>query len=536
MTAVRVPLFKGASMRTAPHLIPTERAQHAENARVDDGRLRAWSGLGSTVATLVKTPTIKSLYRWADTAWFHWKTDVDAVHGPIQADTEERTYFTGDGEPKMTYSGIATDGSGNDPAAAYRLGIPAPATAPSAAVSGTATNPSDVAESRAYVMTYVSAKGEEGPPSAASNIVEWRDGQTVDLTSLASAPTGNYNVTRKRIYRTASDGTSTDYFFVAEIDVALATYNDALDGSQLGEIVPSTDWIEPPDDLSGLIALPNGTMAAFSGRELLLCEPYIPHAWPLDYRYTVDDPIVAIGAIGTTIMIATEGTPYVAQATHPASVSLDKAESPYPCVSKRGAVDMGSAILFPGPDGLMAFAGREPVNITAGLIAPEDWQALVPTSMHAYRFENRYVAFYDTGVEQGGFMIDETGEQLTFLDLYADAGYVDPEDSTLYLVSTGTQNVVKFNEGSALSYTWRSKTFVTPKPLNAACIEVEADTYPVHVKVTADGVTRWEGDVANEQPQPLPPGLATRYVVELSGENPVRAFGLAESVEELRVQ
>ena len=57
------------------------------------------------------------------------------VSSPIIGDTTERTYFTGDGLPKMTFSPDATSGGGTDyPTVSFTLGIPVPAAAPIAAL------------------------------------------------------------------------------------------------------------------------------------------------------------------------------------------------------------------------------------------------------------------------------------------------------------------------------------------------------------------------------------------------------------------
>ena len=53
-----------------------------------------------------------------------------------------------------------------------------------------------------YVYTFVSAYGEEGPPSPASTVITTDDNMTVALSGLeTSTSITNTNLAKKRIYR-----------------------------------------------------------------------------------------------------------------------------------------------------------------------------------------------------------------------------------------------------------------------------------------------------------------------------------------------
>ncbi|MGL1400235.1 hypothetical protein ACSTI4_24935, partial [Vibrio parahaemolyticus] len=73
----------------------------------------------------------------------------------------------------------------------------------------------------------------------------------------------------------------------------------------------------PPAGLRGLTAMPNGMMAAFDGKDLYFCEPYLPHAWPASYTLTTDFPIVGLGAFGTSLVVMTTGNLYLVSGTAP---------------------------------------------------------------------------------------------------------------------------------------------------------------------------------------------------------------------------
>ena len=79
------------------------------------------------------------------------------------------------------------------------------------------------------------------------------------------------------------------------------------------DVLQTTLWDRIPDDAQGLIKTDNGIYACFRGNELLVSELFIPYAFPESYRLTVEDRIVALGHVDSTIVILTTGRPYLAQ-------------------------------------------------------------------------------------------------------------------------------------------------------------------------------------------------------------------------------
>lgn len=537
MNQIDLSFFRSARPKVEPHLLESGEAHRAVNCRMQTGALQGFRGPTAIRAT--SRPTVKSLHRFGDTnLWFEFADDVDVAEGPLPSDTETTTYFTGDGAPAMTYAGLATSGSEPFPTNRYRLGIPAPATPMTVAKSGTADPGDDSADSRVYVFTFVSAQGEEGPPSPASDVIDIYDGETVDLSDIPTAPAGNYNITHKRIYRTSSASGDTEFLYVDEIPVANVTYSDTISGDQLGEVLPSYEWYQPPDDMAGLIACENGVLAGFSGKELCLSEAYLPHAWPPSYRLTMDQPIVGLVAVRGGIVVATLGQPVIVSFTNPAAASQAEIENPRACVSKRSMVDMGDFALYATADGLVAVdgAGNAPL-ITAAVIDKYKWKRLNPSTIHAYRLESWYIAFYEGVDGNGGFAINASGEGYVELDFYADAGYTDANDGGLYLVLN--DEIVRWDddEANVLDYLWRSGTYLT-RPCNMAWARVDAEDYPATaddslvVKLYADGALKHTQQVTSNMPFPLPDGyLARRFEVEVSGTRVVRRVLMADAAE-----
>jgi hypothetical protein len=432
--------------------------------------------------------------------------------------------------------------------------------------------------STSYVYTFVSAYGEEGPPSAASTVITTDDNQTVSLSNLQTGTDKlNSNLGTgavKRIYRSNTGSNTTAFQFVAEIAMATTTYSDVSSNADLAEVIPSTYWIAPPDDdsstypdgpLKGLTAMPNGIMAGFTGKRLCFSEKFLPYAWPIVYRMTLEDPIVGIAAVGNGLIVTTESSPYLISGTDPASMSAMRMETPQSCLSKTSIVDMGAVVMYAGPDGLVAAAGTEVQVVTEGLITPDQWQSTYyPSTINATLWKGRYLGFYNTGSGFGGFIFDPRGGAKAFTTLTASAlirgTFTDPDDGNAYLI-IGNQ-IKQFQGGStAQTYTWKSKDFVTPKPTSMGFVKVDAEAFPVTVKVYGDGVLFYTGTIAlsgtqhsvsgsyvnaaggsvsisstniSEPILRLPPRVFKEFAVEVSSTKVVNEIAIAESIDELR--
>lgn len=535
MTLIVIKEFDGEAPRINPRQLPPTMAQKALNSKL-------WSTLKpfrneKFVITPTKVGADKSIYRLgqglAETQfWMSWATDVDVARGQIAGDTTERTYFTGDGVPKVTDASLCTTGGTNYPNVAYTLGLPRPTLTPIVSVSGTGTG---LPESRIYVYTYVSAWGEESQPCLASLPADVKAGNGVALSNMSTAPTGAYNVATKRIYRSNTGNFGTQFQFVAEIPVAQTTFTDTVAGTALGEVLPSSTWAMPPANMAGLITLPNGVMAGFSDNEVCFCDPYHPYAWPIGYRQKTEFPIVAIGHYGGVLIVGTTGTPYQITGIDPASMSSQKMEIQQACSSKRSMVNMGTGVCYASPDGLVYASGGSAVLATANQFNRDEWQALNPSSIHAYLLDGRYIGFYDTGTVRGGFIFcpADGKDGLIHIDTYATAGYVDPVLDALYL-KVGA-NIMRWDAGTTdKTLTWRSKIFVMPKPSNMSCGQIFAAAYPVTVKTYADGSLKHTQIVTSNSPYRLPSGyLANEYEIEIISQYEIYSVLHAESVKEL---
>lgn len=535
MAVLSIRSFGGISPKIPPRYLQNTQAQTALNTTVFNGSLQPFLGLGTSVLTLSSTGTPQTIYRFgqdltSDTQyWFEWEDDIDVCRSQISGDASEWTFYTGDGAPKSTYNTIALTGGPPYPAVSRPLGLPAPVSAVNVSVSG-AEDTSESIETRVYTYTWVNKESGfefESAPAPASAEVNVRTSQTVDISSFASVPSG-YTITHKRIYRAVAG----IYLFVAEIAVATSTYNDAVTAADLGEELPSLTWEEPPSTLSGLINLPNGILAGFTGRDVYFSVPYRPHAWPSIYVQSVDFPVVGLGRIDTTLVVLTKGTPYFIQGVTPDGMSVVKSDLEQACASKRSIVSFNGVVMYASPDGLVALSPAGSRIVTQDYFTRDQWQALVPSSIHAYQQDLKYIGFYDTGSVQGGFIYDMTSAQFIYHSLYISAAYNDLQRDKLFTTSAD-KTLKPWNSGSALTYTWKSKKFGVPYPMTFSCAQVQAETYPVTAKFYRDGSLIHTQTVANRLPFRLPATTGIDWEVQLEGTSEVFAVEMAQAFEEL---
>ena len=221
MSVIRLGGFRGEIPRIHPRLLPEGGAQTARNCRLDSGALEAVRDTDPLQGTALSNPL--SLHRYSSSIWLESTTDTDWVPYPVANDSFGRLIFSDPSASELRVTDASLVGVGGYPANYRRLDVPPPSQGFSAVLNGTPSDEDEVPETRFYVCTFVNSWGAEGPPSPATNQIEWRSGQTVTLSGLPSVPSGNYNIVYRRIYRinTGSSGV-TNYQFVTQVAVVQA--------------------------------------------------------------------------------------------------------------------------------------------------------------------------------------------------------------------------------------------------------------------------------------------------------------------------
>jgi len=641
MTAIKISDFSGVSPRTPARYLQPQQAQTALNCPAWFGSLTSLrdmatdsgsylidnydyfltdymeDGAGATLLG-VDAKTIYLFGRTLDNyQWLHWDSYVDVVRGLIAGDTDERTFFTGDGVPKYTLASLNTETSPY-PNQDRALGLPVPTSAPSCSATGT-PSANAITETRAYTYTWVSKENDVGDESAPYSAdpypsgaqVDVDTGETVDVTlpvpyedtgthdgssgaatlsdsgatwttnewvgyvvknitdgswgyvtantgttvtaTLAHGSENDWDagdtyeivtyklmaVTHKRIYRSVVGLSGiVQFLYVGETDYADGSWNDAVLAKDLGEVCETLTWTPPPDDLGGLVGLPGGMLAGFSGRDIYISDPYHPYAFPEEYVHTTRGLPVGLGVADTTLVVLTDGRPVFIQGSHPSNMVVVEADIHQACVSKRSIVSMMGGVFYATPDGLMMVSTRGSKLITQDFMSRDQWKELYPESIHAYQHEDRYVAFFDSPtLGQGGFVFDPVRQILVFHDRYGECGYNSLEDDALFISSSNV--IYQWDAGGLLNYTWRSKKFTLERETGFSAARVEFDrpnsTCSVTMRVYCDDTKIFEQTMESFGVERLPPITGRTWEIELEGNCSVFLAGIAESPQEFGV-
>lgn len=568
---IAITSFIGAAPRINPQKLPPDAAQVAMNVDFTDGTLGPIRE--PKLVHVFETPVF-SIFK-DDTEWLGFTDYVNVVRGPV---AQNRLYYTGDGAPKMRVGGSV-----------YPLAIPAPISAPTVTAL---TSPTGPTEDVLYCYTWVTSFGEESQPSPLSAVLPFASGVIHRVSGFAATPAGR-SITHRRIYRSQTSITgATELFFVAEIAVAATQYDYNSATTPLGEAILTKDYDPPPAGLSGLTQLPNGMMAAFEGRDLYFCEPFIPHAWPEKYVITVNAPIVGLAAFGSSLAVLTTEAPYVVQGLAPDQMVSEVVETALPCLSGRGIVDTGYSAIYPSTEGLVLIGEGRRELITETIFSREQWFSLNPGSIAAGLFKDQYVfihnssAFdtYDMGDPAGwgaaledeligggpvlvspetyttfdfGSPFSTFGEQtISWIDAFGSTRvglissalavpvdlFSDPATKNLYFLAGDYTSVYEWMPANQtpVPALWRSKMFSSNTPVAPGAFYVKTsrsvdagDTF--RATIYADGVLLRQVTRANAIERLPAAKLSETFEVEIETTVPVIAAYIAETPDEIRV-
>lgn len=534
MAVIRFSANQGANLALEPKLLPDSVGVSSLNSKPGRGDFRPWrASLGKATIPAGR----KTIYRMgrdvaSDTNyWLSWPFVVHAVVGGNAADTSERTYYTGSGAPRWTDTTKALPVGSDSDAGARILGVPAPSGAITLSASG---GIEEDTETRFYTYTYVTDIGEEGSPNPAPASISCKTDDAVTISGLVGPGAGNYGVNRIRIYRTEASSTgSADFYFLREISSTLTSTTD--DNRDLGEAMSTTSWLPPDASMTWITSLWNGMMAGIVGRAVRFCVAHTYYAWPVAYEVLpTNAKPVALATYGQTLVMLTDGCPSLITGSSPESMDEQPVEFNQACIAPLSAVGMGHGVAWASPDGLAYVGSSGAKMLTAGIMTREDWQALTPSTIIGCMYEGRYFGFY-----QGNkcFILDPANQNgMYFLDFGADAVHVDALQDALFILSGAS--IRKFDAGSALTATFKSKVFRQPRPVQAfACAEVVGDhteSSPSTFKLYADGALVHIQSVTDSSPFRMPGGYyAQNFQVEVSTTSSIQGIAMAHSMKEL---
>jgi hypothetical protein len=499
MSSIKIQGFAGVAPRYSNRLLPQNGAVTAANAKLLSGELR---GLHETQLLYDFNPLnpsspIARAYRLPLTVgapipisssdeWIGFSDpDVDFIRTPVLEDSFERYYWTSDstrlsGVPQYnTRARINANLSSPGSAPSFQLGVPTPVNSP------TVTPAAGTNLTRAYLYTFVSAYGEEGPPCLPTTATGTTGTWTITGFDTSIPSASNFNITTIRIYRTVSGTTETEYYHVADISLGTTTYADTAQDAivALNFTIPSITWTPPPTTLEGIIAHPGGFMVGFSGRDLWLSEPYQPHAWPVQYIQTMQTEIVGVAIFNNCIIVTTTSHPYIGTGMSPLSVTMQKLDSIDPCVSRRSMATTLAGVFYASPQGIIMNDSTQSQLTTQQLFTREEWQnQFSPTTVYAAPYGLQYIAFDTTAT---GFIFSpaEQNAPLTTLDRFSNvtAVQIDAYSGDIYLVQANQVRLWDPPSSLPYTYTWLSKEFDLPKPVNMGAFKLKFVANPFQI-------------------------------------------------------
>lgn len=478
MTAIKLEGFMGLVPRVSARLLAPTAATTARNVKLQSGEARGFRTPREVKDLTDEYFTVRRAYRIPfmeygeeEEIWLAFDSrDVDIVRAPLVNDVYNRYYWAGDGAPK--YNTLERlQGSQTE----YLLGIPQPDNAPT--IDADYPDAEELTSTRAYVYTFVSDFGEEGPPSDPTIATGGTDGPW-EISSMDTTPDqqSSRNITKKRIYRTVSGNTSTSFYFVAEVALNVTSYEDDSTDDEVvsNNVLESTEYFPPPSDLEGFVAMPNGFLVGWVGRRLVFSEPYKPHAWPPSYELGTEFDIVGLAVWGNSLVIGTKSQPYIGAGVTPAAFTMQKSDAIMPCTSRRGMVATDGGVYYPSINGLVLINSAIPIVATRDIMTKEEWlERYNVDDIFATSYGMQYIAFdsdssgfiYDAGENSKLVEIDRlNGVEGIETDRHSGVVYVIYQDRVWEWDPEGAER---------MNWRWKSKEFHFPKPLNFGALKIK---------------------------------------------------------------
>lgn len=421
-------------------------------------------------------------------------------------------------------------------------------------------------ESRTYGITYVNSLGEESSMTVNPEPVDvdTSGSATIEFFNPAALQ-GQYDIVAIRVYRglavhqnqivdqsNPDAPSSSGFFFVDEFDFVPGevTFVDDLDAEDIGEMYVQHSADVPEIGLENITMTDSGSLVASKGKHLWFSEPFNYHAWNCFMNF--DHCIEAIGVVGNSIYLATNGNAYVLNDT----VNQDECRccrtvatinEPTPIACRKSFVVTPTGVIFATNTGLVRITGEGMQYISLGFYGEDQWGEWMPHNLTGAYYKGSYFGFnghksfiYD--VSEGYYASRNVGEQSMFteLSLTPDAVFVTKQNE---LVMSFQGDLFKWDESDVLlPYTWRSRLNVEGGTTNLGYGKVVFEDYigrrpvpnPVMFRLYADDRKVYERRVSDSTIFTLPRGYdALNYELEIEGIQTVMEIHLASTKREL---
>lgn len=383
---VTIDKFGGIIPRVSPHSLGATQASIAHDVKLRNGRLEPWRER-CEFADVLPTDVSFHIYGCCPVAWGML---VQAVE--VSPDWG-RFYITG----RTADAEVVIPGQQCAPTY-FKLGVPAPGTAPRASGTESCNRSSDA---RTYVYTYVNMWGEESAPSPASNILTVDDGSAVSVTGIALPPDG-YGIKYANIYRATTGFRApnaqqqkplTDYMYVATVEFPSSTFTDTVAMANLSAVLETQKVRMPPMGLSNIVSIEGVVRLAGSVKNRIhISENFQPYNWPVKYDLTLDSTVIHMGNLDQKLYVTTDTQPYVIDVSScedmkcipvlDAGVKLPDIA----CKHASAAVVTRHGFIYSTPLGLVLIDPTAKFHVlTSKWFSEDDWQQLQPdTARLAY--------------------------------------------------------------------------------------------------------------------------------------------------------
>ena len=334
----------------------------------------------------------------------------------------------------------------------------------------------------AYLVRYINDVGKASPNSVVTTVVTK---QSTDKMVLSGIPyVADATIDWIEIYRIVGSGTDAMYKYVTRVanddtpGTGAFSVEDWVTDTNLGaEIVSVTN---PPDNLLGLVTMPNGIGVAFIDRTLYFSElPSIGNgieSWPDRYRKPVQNTIKGLMVTGTEVIVLSEGTPRMVTGTDPLYMRVMDLPSTQACTAHRSISKVGNSVMYSSGDGMARVTGASSTNSTKDFIQKKQWEDLHPELMTASVFDDRLHAF----LADSTYLFEPVDgvKALTTSTELATGSYTDLKDDTLYIIQGSDVTAWNRDYATPLLMTWRSKQYEYARPVSWNCVKVVAQSYP----------------------------------------------------------
>ena len=389
-----------------------------------------------------------------------------------------------------------------------------------------------VVETRAYTYLCRNTWDEEGAPAPAATISP-NYIQNVTITVTPPDFTGYRPLKDYRIYRTYGTGAT---YIQTDVTGSAPTFTDAsTSAATVGKALESANWTPPPDNLAGLVLMPNGWFAAFKGNTLYMSEPYRPHAWP--YSMSFGKNIRGIAAAQQSIVVTTADGVHVVSGAFPAAAQSIMLNLPQAGVAQRSMTTIDGAVAYATNDGFALVSGAQAsMDASQRLFTRQTWRdqwasALTDASLRLGYHDGCLVGTSSTQGKGFSLRFDEDSGNYSRITGGYDAMFYLPVADTLYY-AVGT-NVYRFKDGSPTSMDWWGKDFVYPSHTTFGAGYLRSSG-SVTLRLYADGVMVHQQTISPGHFRLPSLRRALRWSVRISGSNEIIELLLARTMMELK--